>query len=181
MLFYITSNKNKVINANIALQKHNITLKAKAHPFVEIQSNSLEEIAQVKAQQAYEVIKEPLVVNDTAWKIEALNGFPGIYMQYINNWFTAKDFLNLIKPYSNRTVFINQAICYIDKDQIKVITRKIKGFIRKIPQGEGRPSETIFSFRSDNKSMAQCQNENIYFIEGDKNIWDDFAEWYKNK
>ncbi|MGI8419616.1 MAG: non-canonical purine NTP pyrophosphatase [Candidatus Levyibacteriota bacterium] len=181
MIYYITSNRDKVENANIILRQHGLSLTAKNVPFIEIQTDSLEEIALHKAKQAFGVVKKPLVVNDTGWEIKALRGFPGVYMQYVNNWFTAEDFLNLIKPYRDRTVIMRQAVYYIDSEQAKLFFHEIKGIIVKTPKGKGRPSETIFSFRPDGKTLAECQNDGIHFTNDNNSIWNDFAKWYKTQ
>lgn len=180
MLYYITGNKNKVINANIVLKEYGITLTARELPLVEIQTDSLKEIALYKAKQAFAKIKKPLVVNDTGWEFESLHGFPGVYMQYINKWFTAQDYLSLMNAYTNRKVILKQAVCYIDHQQTKVFFYKLEGTIGKSPKGKGPPSETVCSFRKDGKTMSECQNAGIYFSDDSKSVWHIFAKWYKN-
>lgn len=181
MLYYVTGNKDKVVSANISLKPYGLSLQARPFPFIEIQADSLEENARHKADQAFAVIREPLVINDTAWAIEALGGFPGIYMQYINRWFTAQDFLNLMQSHQDRTITMHQAVCYKDHAQTQMFSWNSKGRLLMAPQGHGRPGDTISTFRADQKTLAQCIAEGIRFTDGSETIWDAFAEWYQNQ
>ena len=82
---YITENKNKLESAKSFFEKYNIEIKQKVLPICEIQSVDGIEIATSKAQQAWEIIKEPLFISDSFWTIPSLNGFPGAYMKYMND------------------------------------------------------------------------------------------------
>ena len=179
MLYFATENKQKLENANVILNPLGIVLQQKILPIVEIQSHSLEEIAQDKAKQAFEKIKKPLVVKDDGWFITALNGFPGSYMKFMNEWLSPDDFLRLIEPYKNREIVFKDALVYIDTNTTKLFTKIIQGKIAKEPEGKGVPSAMISTFRKDGKTMAECINENIHFTDGKTSIWYDFAKWYK--
>ncbi|MGH7204452.1 MAG: non-canonical purine NTP pyrophosphatase [Candidatus Levyibacteriota bacterium] len=146
--------------------------------FIEIQADSLEEIALDKAEQASQIINDPFIVSDTGWEIPALRGFPGIYMHYVNEWFTPQDFLNLIKPYKDRSVIIKQSICYRDQKQTKTFSFERKGIILEESRGKGRSGDMIFSFRADKKSIAECRNDKVYYMDATETVWDEFAQWY---
>lgn len=178
MIYYITGNQDKVTSANLILQKYNLSLTPKEISMTEIQSDSLEEIALDKANQAFAVIKEPYVISDTGWYIPALKGFPGAYMHYVNEWFTPQDYLNLIKPYKDRTVVMKQVVCYRDRDQAKTFFFERKGIILEEPQGKGRSGDMVFSFRDDKKSIAECRNASTHYTQDDQSVWSDFARWY---
>ena len=179
MLYFITENQDKLENASHVLDVYGIPFEGKNIPILEIQSDSQKEIVLHKAQQAFEKIRQPLVVKDDGWYITALRGFPGVYMKYVNQWFTADDFLNLLKPYSNREILFRESVCYIDKNQYKIFINDVKAEILQAPRGNGKPSMTIVSFRKDHKTMAECSNEGIEFMEGDTSVWHAFAKWYK--
>jgi non-canonical purine NTP pyrophosphatase (RdgB/HAM1 family) len=66
-----------------------------------------EEILKHKMARAYELFKEPVLVDDVSTHIEALNGFPGAYM---------KDFFDVMTPYEMGNKFAGskiKAICYL--------------------------------------------------------------------
>ena len=179
MLYFVTENKDKIASAKLLLGRHGIEIESKSLPLIEIQSDSQEEIAIYKAEQAFEQLRQPLLVKDDGWYISALNGFPGVYMKYVNQWFTAEDFLNLLQPYSNRDVIFKEAVCYIDKFQKKIFIRDVKGTVLKEPKGKGKSSARVISFREDQKTMAECLNEGIHFVDEGESIWHEFAQWYK--
>lgn len=55
----------------------------------ELQGPSLEEIAIKKAQAAFQLLKTPLIIEDTALCFNSLNGLPGAYIKW---------FLDALKP-----------------------------------------------------------------------------------
>lgn len=178
MLYYITGNADKINSANFQLQKYGLEVSQKEISFIEIQSNSQEKIVRHKIEQALQIMKEPFIVSDTGWQIPALRGFPGAYMHDINEWFTAQDFLNLIMPYTDRTVIMQSTICYRDQEQSKIFSLEQKGIILEEPKGKGCPSDMVFSFREDKKSIAECRIEQIEYISNKHTVWDDFGRWY---
>jgi len=179
MLYFVTENKQKLENANVILNPLGISLEQKTLPIIEIQSHSLEEIAIDKAKQAFKKLRKPLVVKDDGWFVTALNGFPGSYMKFMNQWLSPEDFLRLIKPYKNREMVFKDALVYIDNDKTKLFTKTITGSIVKNPRGKSVPSAMITTFRSDGKTMAECINEGVHFTDGEISVWFDFAKWYK--
>jgi XTP/dITP diphosphohydrolase len=77
---YITGNKFKFEIVKAFLGSYKVEIRQKELPIYEIQSNDTLEITVSKAKQAWEIIKEPLFVNDASWIVPALGGFPGAYM-----------------------------------------------------------------------------------------------------
>lgn len=179
MLYFVTENKQKFDNASVILNPLGIVLKQKTLPIIEIQSHHLHEIAKNKAEQAFQQLKMPLVVKDDGWFITSLNGFPGSYMKFMNEWLTPHDFLRLIEPYENREIVFKDALYYIDSEKEKLFTNTIKGTMVKNPKGKSVPSAVISSFRKDGKTMAECINQGIHFADNDSSVWFDFAKWYK--
>lgn len=181
MLYFVTGNLPKFDNANIVLQEYGLQLVQKDLPVVEIQSHSLEDIAEYKAEQAYAQLKKPLVVKDDGWYFTALNGFPGSYMRYMNEWLLPEDFLRLLKPYKNREIIFRDGLCYKDEKIEKIFTNTIKGRVLTQPKGKGVSCAQICTFRKDNKTMAECINEGIHFTDSKVSVWHEFAKWYKNR
>ena len=61
------------------MRTYNIEIEFVKFESIEIQSNSLDEIAKQKAKDAYRKIVRPLIVEDTGLFIDSLSGFPGPY------------------------------------------------------------------------------------------------------
>ena len=178
---YITENKNKLESAKSFFEKYNIEIKQKVLPIYEIQSADGIEIATSKAQQVWEIIKEPLFISDSFWTISSLNGFPGAYMKYMNDWFSPEDFLNLMKDKKDRTIILRNTIVYIDKNNPHIFTNDYYGKIltEKYKGNYSYSLDAIVSFSKDGKSIAE-EIENRNFTEKD-NCWLNLAEWLKSK
>jgi XTP/dITP diphosphohydrolase len=178
MLYYITSNKQKIHIAKKYLAPFDVVLEGKYLDLTEMQSDDITQIATEKAKQAFSVIKQPLFVNDAGWYITALNGFPGPYMKYINDWLTADDILDIMAKHDNKEVIFREVVCYIDEHQVKPFVGEVRGNVltRNTAPAE-IPSRSIFSLSSTNKSIAECWQEGIPSVNNSK-IWKDFARWY---
>ena len=99
---YVTGNKIKINYANNQLNKFGIEIEQVVLDVHEIQSLEKFAVAEDKAKKAFAILNEPFFVTDTFWEIPALNGFPGAFMKYINNWFVPQDILNLMKDKNDR-------------------------------------------------------------------------------
>lgn len=179
MLYFVTSNKNKVARAEKYLHPLGIQFTPKDLPLDELQSHSIEKIAKDKAEKAFEILKSPLFVNDHGWSIPALNGFPGAYMKYINEWFTPDDFLRLLDGKNDREMIFTEYICYIDSKVTKTFSQTLKGHILYESKGKGVPWMTVSSFSDDGESIAQKLEHDPSAI-NEAEFSREFAEWLKN-
>ncbi|HOR23542.1 MAG TPA: non-canonical purine NTP pyrophosphatase [Candidatus Saccharibacteria bacterium] len=177
-IFYITGNEHKFRNASTFLQKSGIKAEQKKLKLTEIQAEDAVSVALKKARDAYEIVNEPLFINDASWHIPALNGFPGPYMHNIVNWFDSDDLLNLMAPKKDRTIILKDTIIYKDRNHEKVFTNNIVGCILKHPtEGDGPFVRKIVSLEKGGKSLAETNT--IGFSDRERVLWDEFALWVK--
>ncbi len=179
MLYFITSNQNKIAVAKTFLGPLGIPFQPKDLDLIEIQSDDFAKIALYKAKQAFGIIKEPLFISDHAWSIPALNGFPGAYMKYMNNWFTPQDFLKLMEGKDNRDIFLTETLCFIDKNGPRAFSKRYKGSVLYEKQGEGTPAMTVTSLTKDGISLAKKWKENPSALKIN-DVYTEFASWLKN-
>jgi XTP/dITP diphosphohydrolase len=177
MLYFISSNKNKIARAELFLSPFNISFTPKDLELVEIQSHSIEEIAIDKAKNAFDILKQPLFVNDHGWFITALNGFPGAYMKYVNEWFTPQDFLNLMRGKKNREMIFTETICFTDGTTTKTFSETKIGHVLYKSKGKNIPWMTVSSFSDDDTSIAEKLATSPSAINTSK-IYEEFAKWY---
>lgn len=181
MLHYITSNQQKIRIAQKYLSPLDVLIEGKHLDLTEVQSDDIIHIAVEKAKQAYAIIKEPLFVNDAGWYITALNGFPGPYMKYMNDWLKAEDILDMMRKHTDREVIFREVVCYVDKNGVQPFVGEVKGTVLAKDTTPGEiPSRSIFSLSATNKSIAECWQEGIPSVKNSQ-IWDDFAQWLGNK
>ena len=77
MLYFVTENKGKFEMIKRVLQHYGTDLQQKAIELQEPDSDNLKEVALSKARQAFEKVRQPLIVEDTGFFLEAYKGFPG--------------------------------------------------------------------------------------------------------
>jgi non-canonical purine NTP pyrophosphatase (RdgB/HAM1 family) len=133
VLNYVTTNEYKfglaselvadLSNGRIALQQCNLETP-------EIQSDSVEEIASSSARWAAQKIGAPAVAMDVGFSINALNGFPGPFVKYINDWLSPTDILKMMAGKSERSSFFIDALAYAHPNGLsRTFVAKTKGSI----------------------------------------------------
>lgn len=180
MLYFVSSNKNKIYRARQNLGSMGIDFTTKPFEVPEIQSDNTDEIAIKKAVDAYTILQQPLFVSDDSWFIPSLNGFPGAYMKYMNEWLTADDFLRLMAPHKNREVILRETLCFTDGTQTKVFSQDNKGQILTAPQGKGQPSLVLTTFSKTGKSLGECVAEGLQPI-ANTTVWKNLGEFYLSR
>jgi XTP/dITP diphosphohydrolase len=172
---FVTSNDHKVRIAKAVCEQAGIDFERQNVEFVEIQSDSAEEIALHKVRQAYEKFGQPVAVTDDSWIWPGLNGFPGPYMKYMNQWL-----LNLTRGLTNRRAIMRQVVAYKNGDQEKVFVSDIAGILLEQAQGESKIAHfPIVSFDGGRHSLAQDEDTRIEALAKIDNAWHQLCEWLK--
>ncbi|MDD5551740.1 MAG: non-canonical purine NTP pyrophosphatase [Candidatus Pacebacteria bacterium] len=177
-LIYVTGNRHKIIYTQRFFDRYNIKIVQKKIKIDEIQSDSVEEIVEDKAKKAYKMLHKPLIVSDSEWKIPTLKGFPGPYMKYVNEWFSADDFLNLMKGKKNKIIYLNHLVCAIDKRGVKTFKKRIRGNFVKKPQGKGTPLDRVVVLGNNKYTIAKCDNLKIPSAERIDD-WPQLIKWIR--
>lgn len=178
IIHYITENSHKFETVKSFFERQGIEINQKVLPIYEIQNKDGIEIAISKAKQAWDIIKEPLFVNDAFWIIPSLKGFPGPYMKYINDWFEPDDFLKLMNSKADRTIILRDTVVYIDENGQNIFTNDYYGEILENKyEGEYKyPLDAVVSLSKNKKSIAEENGVHKFSTEGS---WADFAKWLK--
>lgn len=123
IIHFVTGNLYKFQVAQKALEGTGIELVQEKLDTPEIQSTSVEEISAYSAKWAAEKIGKPVAITDAGYYIEALNGFPGPFIKYINQWLTSEDLINLMVGIKNRKVIVRDGLSYCEpgKDPVTFI------------------------------------------------------------
>ncbi len=154
----VTSNPGKA-KEFIELGKHySVKIEIIDLPKLEIQSNSLEEIATFSAIDAATRLGTDVVVEDAGLFIEALNGFPGPYSSYVYKTLGVKGVLKLMEGINNRCAYFKSVITYFNpKDHVlKVFVGVVKGRISLEARGtEGFGFDPIFIPEGYDKTFAE--------------------------
>lgn len=179
-IIFATGNKRKVQEATETLATYGLEITIQPVEIDEIQHHDPAEITKAKARAAYEVIHEPVVVQDTSWNIPALGGFPGGYMKDIAEWWTVDDWMAIMERHADRSVICLEHVVYFDGENLHHFEARYDGEFVTEPRGiEGNSLDMTVSLY-DNKTMAEMHDEGkVASAGGTLEHWDLFAKWYK--
>jgi XTP/dITP diphosphohydrolase len=111
-VFFVTSNVNKFNEAREVLGEYKIAVGMLRVKSLEIQSESLEEIAGASVIEAFEKYRLPMVVEDAGLFVDALNGFPGPYAAYVYRTLGNRGLLRLMEKVSNREAAFKSVVAH---------------------------------------------------------------------
>lgn len=123
-LYFVTSNKNKLIETSRMLADTIPDLRSVSIDLPELQGDSPESISREKCRIASQHMGEgvPVIVEDTALCFTALNGLPGPYIK----WFldkTGHDGLNnLLAAYPDKSAYAMAVFSFTDSPTTEPIT-----------------------------------------------------------
>lgn len=148
-IYFVTANKMKFEIAQAYFEKisGNYELIQYEIDTPEIQHESVEEIARRSAVWAAKETGEPCIKMDVGFFISALNGFPGPFVKYANDWLAQDDFLKLMEHKDDRSAYFEDAtaIGYPDGTS-EVFSLKKHGSIAlsKHPENSRWPVNLLF-------------------------------------
>jgi XTP/dITP diphosphohydrolase len=136
-IYFATGNLHKLAEANSILSEFGVLLKPAPSQKIEIQSDSLEEIARYAAEAAYRSLGSPLVVEDSGLFVESLNGFPGPYSSYVYKTIGCGGILRLLEDKCNRAARFECVVVYAGGDSLRSFVGVANGSIAESPRGSG--------------------------------------------
>jgi XTP/dITP diphosphohydrolase len=163
-IYFITSNKGKVHEATEKLKKFDYNIVQKDYGYPEIQTDSLDKVAQfgVKHLQRNGV-DHPFILEDAGIFIEALKGFPGVYSSYAYFTVELSGILKLLEdvPSEARSAQFQSVFAYgTPQGECKLFTGICKGEITTKKQGEkGFGYDPIFQPTGFDKTFAEMNTE----------------------
>ena len=176
-LYFVSSNNHKYQEAKKILKSFGISLGFFKSNLEETQSNSLKEIAEQKAKDAFSKCKKPVIIEDNGLFIDSLEGFPGPYSSYVFKTIGNKGILNLVKH--NRKAKFVSIITYCDKKVLESFNAKLEGKISTSQKGNGWGYDPIFVPQHSKKTFAESNNKNK--LSHRYKALKKFSNWYLRK
>jgi XTP/dITP diphosphohydrolase len=128
--YFVTSNIHKFNEARSVLSEYKIATAKLRVEAIEIQDDSLENIARYSVQDAIKNCGLPVFVEDAGLFVEALGGFPGPYSKYVYNTVGLKGVLKLMKNIENRSAYFMSVVAFGSPDEQPVcFVGKVEGTI----------------------------------------------------
>lgn len=177
-LYFASSNQDKFDEARSILSEFGIDIKLFKCSLEEIQTCTLEEVAQHKANLAYLLCSKPVIVEDAGLFIAALKGFPGPYSSFVFETIGNKGILKMLSK--KRSAVFQSVIAYCEKKQdVMLFEAKVRGKISRRLQGKRWGYDPIFIPEGQTLTYSKLKNKNELshrYLALKK-----FASWYLHK
>lgn len=187
VVFFATGNINKFNEAKSILGSYGFSVAMLRVKGDEIQSDSLQEIAQAAVVNAFKSIRLPIFVEDAGLFINALGGFPGPYAAYVYRTIHNNGVLKLMQDVQGRQATFQSVIAYLDgtlngpvcfdgesKGEITLKERREQG-------KTGFGFDPIFQPDGSQKSFAEMTLEEKNRFSHRASAIHKFAQWYSMK
>jgi len=161
VIFFATNNINKFNEARKVLAEYKIAVGMLRVKTLEIQSESLEEIAKTSVIEAFEKCNLPVIAEDAGLFIHALKGFPGPYAAYVYKTIGNRGLLQLMENVENRKAEFQSVIAHYSPEfkSPTCFTGEATGEItkeeRKGDHKHGFGFDPIFKPANCNKTFAE--------------------------
>lgn len=184
VVFFATNNFHKFEEARRVLAQYKIAVGMLRVKALEIQSDSLSDIAQASVIDAFERCHLPVIVEDAGLFINALNGFPGPYSAYVYKTVGNAGLLKLMEKVADRKATFQSIIAYYDGYRVPVCFEgEAAGKItseERIGNGKsGFGFDPVFQPDGSAKTFAEMILEEKNDFSHRANAISKFAAWYK--
>jgi XTP/dITP diphosphohydrolase len=135
-IYFITSNKNKVLEGNVTCSSSGIKLIQKDLEYEERRGEDCEDIVLKAIEDISKNYKEKFIIEDSGIFIEELNNFPGAYSKWVYNKIGCEGIVKLMQDKNNRNAKFISVIGYFDGKNIFIYKGEIQGTISNEIKGE---------------------------------------------
>ncbi|MDE5936731.1 MAG: RdgB/HAM1 family non-canonical purine NTP pyrophosphatase [Ruminococcus sp.] len=164
-IVFATNNKNKLREAREILDSLDIEVISQSEAGAECDPEengvTFAENAIIKAKAVYDIVKCPVIADDSGLCVDALDGRPGVYSaRYASKGQECRKLLNEMKdiPPNKRSAYFECVIAYIDDNGVKTASGMCKGKIGYEERGtNGFGYDPIFMY--GDRSLAEMTAE----------------------
>ena len=172
---FASSNMNKFdeVKSILALR---VSVDFSQADLVEVQSDSLEEIAREKAKNAYSQVGRAVIVEDDGLYIDSLKGFPGQYSSFVFKTLGNAGILKLLEELGRQASF-RSIIAYYDGKDLRTFEGTVNGMIATGAAQGGWGYDPIFIPQGAEVTFAElAASKNEYSHR--KKALDKFGDWF---
>lgn len=130
---FVTGNLNKVRELENYL---GLKVIQKELDLLEIQSLDVEEVTKVKAQKAYDLLGEPVLVEDTALTFLTLGKLPGPFIKYFLESIQNDGLVKLLNTFESREAVATTCFALADENGVRTFIGETLGVIADKSRGE---------------------------------------------
>ena len=136
-LTFVTSNKGKLHEAKTALSPLGIDVVGSDLRPVEIQADTLEEIARAKCEVLAGRVAAPYIVDDGGLFVHALKGFPGVFSAHALQTIGVPGVLRLLEGVDERRAHFAAVVGYHDGREVRLFAGRCDGHLVHAPRSDG--------------------------------------------
>ncbi len=187
VIFFATGNIHKFNEARSILAPYGFSVAMLRMKGDEIQSESLQKIAEAAVKNAFKCTGLPIFVEDAGLFIDALEGFPGPYAAYVFKTIHNSGVLRLMQKVKDRKATFRSVITFLDGTQSKPTcfdgdSRGEITLTERAPQGNASFGfDPIFQPNGSSKSFAEMTIEEKNGFSHRAMALRKFAQWYSTK
>lgn len=157
-IIFITGNQDK---ANWTRRYIHVPMTHKKLDLAEIQSLDAKEIVEHKVKEAYKVLGQPVLVEDTSLTFHALGKLPGPFIKWFLQEIGCEGLCEIITK-SDRSATATVTFGLYDGKLLHFFEGRITGTIAKSPRGKnGFGWDSIFIPDGQSKTHAEMTDEEI--------------------
>lgn len=177
---FATGNTGKVEEMQPIFRETEYSLKQVEADIEEIDALNVEDVARRKAGDSAEALGlNTLIVEDTGFYVEALNGFPGAKASFFDYTCGAENLLKLMEGNEGRKAYFKTAVALYHGGEVEIFTGKMTGKVPEEPRGEAVDelpyNSIIVPDHGDGETLAQnseLKNENFQRVEATEKLLD---------
>lgn len=182
-IYFITSNKGKVLEAKTKLSKLNIEVIQKNLGYPEIQADTLEEVAIFGVDLLKKRFDNPFILEDAGLFIDAFDGFPGVYSAYVFYRIGCSGILKLMDDKCDKdrkaTFKSVYAYCEPKKEPVLFLGESRGKISRKILGSNGFGYDPIFIPDGEKKTFGQMEIEEKNCLSHRSKSLDKFIDYFE--
>ena len=180
-ILFITGNQKKVQSAQAALEHFGIKVIQEKLDTPEIQDKNIRNVAEYSVKFAADKLNKAVIKVDVGFEIEALNGFPGPFSKFINEWLSPEKILKLLEGETNRRAKFIDVVAYCEPGkQAMSFMAESRGSIDSQPSGNnGWGIDKIFipdNYKNTLASLPDTERLKVW----NGNHWKDLAHFLTN-
>lgn len=184
-IHFVSTNKGKHRSLQDKLAPYGIHVIISDFELTELRVDDSETIAADKVLQAYERIRGPVIALDAAFRIPALNNFPGTYINQALKTIGLEGIMKLMADQRSRRCEFYDVLAYMDDrlERPKLISRTIRGELAEeisdavFPDAWSLLSKIFIPSGCDNVQAALTDEERARASAQSGALYLQFAEW----
>ncbi|MEM1622704.1 MAG: XTP/dITP diphosphatase [Sulfolobales archaeon] len=179
-LYLVSRNQGKIKELSYLSREYGIELIPLDIPKVEVQSESLQEVALYSATVAYLTVRKPVIVEDSGLYIKQLKMFPGALSSYVYKTIGVRGVLKLMEGVKDRGAFFKSVIALAAPRVrgVKLFQGVVYGTISDEPRGTGGFGfDPIFIPSGYTKTFAEMSVEEKNKVSHRAKAFRGLAEW----